>query len=89
MLKPTHISLYIALFQYWNFSRFRNPINISRDELMTISKINSRATYHKCLKNLHASGYIDYRPSYDPFTGSKVFMLDLTVEKPNPKQAVK
>lgn len=49
-LNPTHISLYIALFQFWNCNRFKNPISISRDEVMRISKISSKATYHKCLK---------------------------------------
>ncbi|WP_233788930.1 hypothetical protein [Chryseobacterium scophthalmum] len=49
-LNPTHISLYLGLFQFWNFNRFRNPFSISRDELMRISKIHSKATYHKCLK---------------------------------------
>ncbi len=76
ILNPTHISLYFALFQFWNFNRFRNPISISRDEVMRISKINSKATYHKCLKNLHSLGYIDYQPSYNPFIGSKIVMLD-------------
>lgn len=75
-LNPSHISLYLALFQFWNFSRFRNPVSISRDEVMRISKIRSKATYHKCLKNLHSSGYIDYQPSYNPFQGSQVVMLD-------------
>ncbi len=87
-LNPTHISLYIALFQFWNFNRFRNPISISRDEVMRISKISSKATYHKCLKNLHALGYIDYQPSYNPFRGSHVVMFDFAVElKPLSKQA--
>lgn len=75
-LNPTHISLYIALFQFWNFNRFKNPVNISRDEVMRISKINSKATYHKCIKNLHSLGYIDYQPSYNPYKGSEVIMLD-------------
>jgi hypothetical protein len=75
-LNPTHISLYLALFQFWNFNRFKNPVNISRDEVMRISKINSKATYHKCLKNLHLQGYIDYQPSYNPFKGSQVIMND-------------
>ena len=79
-LNPSHISLYLALFQFWNFSRFRNPVSISRDEVMRISKIRSKATYHKCLKNLHSSGYIDYQPSYNPFVGSQVFMLDFAGE---------
>ncbi len=86
-LNPTHISLYIALFQFWNFNRFKNPISISRDELMRISKIASKATYHKCLKNLHSLGYIDYQPSYNPFKGSQVFMFNFSeILKPVPKQ---
>lgn len=79
-LNPSHISLYLALFQFWNFSRFRNPVSISRDEVMRISKIRSKATYHKCLKNLHSSGYIDYQPSYNPFQGSLVVMLGFSAE---------
>lgn len=87
-LNPTHVSLYIALFQFWNFNRFRNPISISRDEVMRISKISSKATYHKCLKNLHNSGYINYLPSYNPFKGSEVTMLDFSSDlKPSNKQA--
>ena len=87
-LNPTHISLYVALFQFWNFNRFKNPISISRDEVMRISKISSKATYHKCLKNLHSLGYIDYQPSFNPFKGSQVFMLNFSEDlKPASKQA--
>lgn len=75
-LNPTHISLYIALFQFWNCNRFKNPISISRDEVMRISKISSKATYHKCLKGLHSQGYIKYEPSYNPFKGSHVFLFN-------------
>ena len=77
-LNPTHVSLYIALFQFWNCNRFRNPISISRDEVMRISKISSKATYHKCMKNLHQSGYIDYQPSYNPFRGSHVVLFNFS-----------
>ncbi len=76
LLNPTHISLYIALFQFWNCNRFKNPISISRDEVMRISKISSKATYHKCLKALHSQGYINYEPSYNPFRGSHVYLFD-------------
>lgn len=75
-LNPTHISLYIALFQFWNCNRFKNPISINRDEVMRISKISSKATYHKCLKNLHNLGYINYEPSYNPFKGSHVILFN-------------
>ena len=85
-LNPTHISLYIALFQFWNCNRFKNPISISRDEVMRISKISSKATYHKCLKNLHSLGYINYQPSYNPFRGSHVILFNFSEDlKPLPK----
>jgi hypothetical protein len=85
-LNPTHISLYLTLFQCWNVNRFKNPISISRDEVMRISKISSKATYHKCLKNLHSQGYINYEPSYNPFKGSHIYLLNFSDDlKPTPK----
>lgn len=88
LLNPTHVSLYMSLFQFWNCNRFRNPISISRDEIMRISKISSKATYHKCLKALHAQGYIKYEPSYNPFKGSHVFLFNFSDDlKPLPKSA--
>lgn len=85
-LNPSHLSLYMALFQFWNFNRFKNPVNISRDEVMRISKIHSKATYHKCIKDLHSLAYFDYHPSYNPFTGSLVYMFDFSNElKPTPR----
>lgn len=76
-LNPTHISLYVAFFQFWNLNRFQNPISINRDDVMRISKICSKATYHKCIRDLHNNGYIIYEPSYNPFKGSIVHMLNL------------
>lgn len=85
-LNPTHVSLYMALFQFWNCNRFKNPISINRDEVMRISKISSKATYHKCLKNLHSLGYINYEPSYNPFKGSHVILFNFSEDlKPAPK----
>lgn len=80
-LNPTHISLYMALFQQWNLNRFRNPISIARTEVMSISKISSRVTYHKCIKELHSRGYIHYDPSYNHFRGSLVYMLRFGEER--------
>ena len=76
-LNPTHVSLYMAIFQYWNAGHFHNPVSISRQELMRISKICAKATYHKCIKDLNSFGYIQYMPSYNPFKGSLVFLFDL------------
>ncbi len=83
---PTHISLYMAFFQHWNYNRFQNPICACRSEIMRISKIGSFATYHKCIKDLDAKGYIIYEPSYNPFKGSLVHIVDLTVVKKRQKK---
>ncbi|MGC4041966.1 MAG: transcriptional regulator [Flavobacterium sp.] len=76
-LYPTHISLYLALFQSWNVNRFKNPITISREEMMKASRIASKATYHKCIKELEALGFIDYLPSYNPYSGTEVIIHNL------------
>ena len=53
---------------------------------MRINKISSKATYHKCLKNLHSLGYINYEPSYNPFRGSHVYLFNFSDDlKPIPK----
>jgi hypothetical protein len=79
-INPTHVSMYMALFQLWNRNKFRSPIAISRSDLMVISKISSYATYHKCIKQLHNFGYIRYSPSYNPMRGSWVYMLNFDHE---------
>lgn len=71
-LTTAHVSLYMALFQFWNLNRFQNPISISRNEMMEISKIGSTNTYTKCLKELDTYGYIQYLPSFNPLKGSTV-----------------
>lgn len=73
-LKPTHISLFMALFQFWCANKFINPINIHRAEVMSLSKIASIATYHKCIRELHNKGFITYHPSQNPFKSSMVFI---------------
>jgi len=67
----------MAVFQLWNQNRFQNPIGISRDELMRISKISSTATFHKCIKELSIKGYVIYSPSYNPFKGSTLEVINL------------
>ena len=71
-INPFHISLYLALFQFWNRNRFRNPFPISREEVMYIAHIGSVNTYTKCIKQLHEWEYIEYFPSFHPDTGTKV-----------------
>ncbi len=74
-LSATHVAMYVAIFQLWNINRFQNPVCISRMELMRISKISSKGTYHKCLKELNDYGYFRYEPSHSPLRGSLVYLF--------------
>jgi len=74
-LNPTHISLYMALFQLWNINRFPKEFFINRDEVMQLSKIGSKSTYHRCIKELNHWKYIVYFPSHNPYRGSKIKIL--------------
>ncbi|NQY31112.1 MAG: hypothetical protein HRT69_16805 [Flavobacteriaceae bacterium] len=73
-LNPTHISLYIALFQIWNKNRFPVEFYVIRDEVMSFSKIGSKTTYHRCIRDLSNWCYLLYSPSYNPYKGSKIKM---------------
>ena len=75
-LNPTHISLYVALFQLWNMNFFKDEFYINREEVMTYSKIGSKSTYHRCIKELSYWNYILYIPSHNPFKGSSIKMFD-------------
>jgi hypothetical protein len=75
-LNSTHVSLYMALFQFWNLNRFKNPFYINRGDVMRLSKIGSKSTYHKCLRDLDKWKYIIYYPSHSPLKGSAIKMYN-------------
>lgn len=41
---------------------------------MIASKIQSCATYHKCIKELHRLGFLIYQPSFNPFSKTSIIM---------------
>ena len=66
-IKPLHISLYMALFQAWNHNFFTHSFIMGRTRLMQVSRIGSKTTFSKVLRELHDFGYIIYEPSgYTP-----------------------
>ena len=71
-LRPVHIALSMALCHAWITSEFKRTYNVSRRQLMQASRIQSKATYHKALRELQAFGYVEYHPSYHPVNGSSV-----------------
>lgn len=75
-LNPTHISLYFALFYLWNNNFFRAEFYINRDDVMRLSKIGSKTTYHRCIKELNHWKYFEYLPSHNSFHGSKIRMFN-------------
>ena len=79
-LTSSHVSLYIALFSYWNFNRFQNPFSIYRENVMQLSKL-SKNTYHKCLKELHEAKYIYYHPSPSKFQAVRISIIRLDREE--------
>ena len=71
-LNPAHISLYLALFQLWNYNYFKKEFFVSREEVMSLAKIGSKSTYHRSIKDLSNWKYIRYLPSHNPFKGSRI-----------------
>ncbi len=73
-LNPSHVSLYMALFQEWNSCRFSSGFWINRREIMNAAKIGAKSTYHRCIWDLHNWNYLAYIPSNNPYKGSKINM---------------
>lgn len=65
-LKSGHISLYFALFFYWNLHHFPNAFYANREEIMKLAKIGSKSTYHRLIKDLSDWDYIEYVPTQNP-----------------------
>jgi hypothetical protein len=84
-LSAFHVSMYLGLFQLWNKNRFSNPIEITRKELMLLSRIGSTHTYYKTLKDLNQWGYIKYIPSKSPLKNS---YIHLSISDTSSAQAV-
>jgi hypothetical protein len=70
----THIGIYAALLQYWQKNDCRNPVAAYSYEIMLIAKISGSNTYHKCVRDLHAFGYLRYEPSFKRNQPSKVYL---------------
>jgi len=75
-ISPVHISLYFALLVQADLTGIDLIIPV-RDELMLRAKVSSTVTYHRCLRELHEYGYIDYRPSFAAGR-TRVEMIELT-----------
>jgi len=59
-LLPSHISLYTAMYYFYPLDSSDRFFKVSRRALMRYSHIRSVATYHKCVRELVASGSTDF-----------------------------
>ena len=76
-LGPLHISLYVAILDFYNEGAGVVPVSVFSKMLMKRSKISSHDTYHRYIRELHNYGYIHYIPSYNPLLGSLIYPLKL------------
>lgn len=79
-LGPLHISLYAAILHFYNMQEERMPVSVFGKQLMSHAKISSNNTYHRIVRELHQYGYIYYIPSFNPFLGSLIYLLQLSRE---------
>ena len=73
-LGPLHISLYMAIFYRWIQRGGKGPVQASAKELMPLAKIGGSTPMYRTLRDLHAFGYIEYQPSYNPQQKSKLYL---------------
>lgn len=61
-ITSAHISLYLALINEWYLQDKPDWIRVDRQRLMALAKLNGRATYDRCIHDLHSFRYINYQP---------------------------
>jgi hypothetical protein len=74
-LTASHISIFTAILILWEENNKTKSLSIDRQDIMQLSKINSKMTYHKCLKHLHQERYLIYKPSCSPLLRSQIVLL--------------
>lgn len=77
-----HICLYASILVLCEKNGRGGTVDVTRKELMTLSQIKSNATYHKCMRELVNTGYIEYKPSYHPSLGSQIVILSTKGDSP-------
>lgn len=72
-----HYALYMALFNIWNKTGFRRTFSLVRKDGMNASKITSKTTYYKCLKELEEAKLLKYYAGKSPFKPAEIKMIPL------------
>lgn len=70
-----HVSVYMSLWKRWQDKAAVVPLSFFRGEFVNSCKVSSCTTFHRVIKELHAYGYIIYKPSYNRFKGCEVWFV--------------
>jgi hypothetical protein len=82
----SHIGLFSVLLHLREECGGKEPFPINREELMKSAKISSTATYFKIIGQLHEYGYIQYFPTFNRMSQSRVKLsFDHAIHLTNPK----
>lgn len=73
-----HYALYMALFHIWNKTGFRKTFSLVRKQGMSASKISSKTTYYRCLKELEEAQLLKYYAGKSPFKPAEIEMIPLS-----------
>jgi len=55
-IRPSHVSLYMALLHCWHLKGSQSPVYIKREQVMRMAKIKGLATYHNGIRQLATYG---------------------------------
>ena len=73
-LSVCHCSIYLALILLCYKNELANPFPVSRKGIMDLAHVHSVVTYHKCIRQLEAYGYILYNPSFSYYNRSTIYL---------------
>jgi hypothetical protein len=74
-LRPQHVALYIAILVVGAADSRSNVVKVTRADLMSRARISSKATYHRCIRDLEKFGYINYHPTFNSLVGTSIILL--------------
>ncbi|MBV9986843.1 MAG: hypothetical protein JO301_04140 [Chitinophagaceae bacterium] len=72
-ISVTHISVYLAIVYEVSRTGHDGAVDVDRQNIMRLAKVNSPTTYNRSLHALRVFGYIEYVPS--PGRGKSIVRL--------------
>ena len=84
-----HISIFLVLFGIWREQSYCNPFFAFSRDVMSKAKVSGRATYFRCLNDLHHFGYLQYEASTNYQKGSRFIFSGAAMHEGADEQPVR